>query len=78
MNKLSNDLPNGITEDEVNDSCCELGDIVPDRTEDHDIVVVEQVLREFLPQAGRLSSEQIQCFCRKNPKFYHRAAAALL
>lgn len=40
MNKLSNDLPNGITEDEVNGSCCELGDIVPDRTEDHDIVVV--------------------------------------
>ena len=39
MNRLSN-IPMEITEDEVSGSCCELGDIVPDRTEDHDIVVV--------------------------------------
>ena len=31
---------NGITPDEISASCCELGDIIPECTEDYDIVVV--------------------------------------
>ena len=31
---------NGITPDEISASCCELGDITPERTEDYEIVVV--------------------------------------
>ena len=40
MEKLNNTLPEGITAAEIGGSCCELGDIVPERTEDYDIVVV--------------------------------------
>ncbi len=40
MDKLNNAIPNGITEAEVDASCCEMGDIVPEKTEEHEIVVV--------------------------------------
>ena len=40
MDKTMNAVPDGITAAEVGDSVCELGNIVPDRTEDYDIVVV--------------------------------------
>ena len=40
MDKTINAVPDGITAAEVSDSVCELGNIVPDRTEDYEIVVV--------------------------------------
>ena len=36
----TNILPEGLSEEEVKASCCETGDIKPDRVEDHEIVVV--------------------------------------
>ncbi|WP_294489715.1 FAD-binding protein [uncultured Ruminococcus sp.] len=40
MNEHSFTLPEGITVGEVENSCCELWDIKPERTEEHEIVVV--------------------------------------
>ena len=40
MDKTINTPPDGITAAELKDSCCELGDIVPDCTEDYEIIVV--------------------------------------
>ena len=40
METLENEVCNGITAAEVNASCCELGNITPDITEDYEIVVV--------------------------------------
>lgn len=39
-NVSENTVPKGLTSEEVNASCCELGDIVPEETVQYDIVVV--------------------------------------
>ena len=45
------DVPKGLTLDEVDASCCELGDIVPSKVLDYDIVVVSAGA-EGVPAAG--------------------------
>lgn len=40
MDNIVNNTPTVLTEKEIGCSCCELGDIKPDRIEDYDIVVV--------------------------------------
>ncbi|MBP1591190.1 MAG: FAD-binding protein [Oscillospiraceae bacterium] len=40
MDNIEKNIPDGLTESEISDSCCELGDIVIWKNEDYDIVVV--------------------------------------